>query len=164
GFIAAATAVQLGFAAAGAADSAALWRALLASTGIGLAGIAVGQVYGAALGRRLGRIARETEGIAEGDLARPPLRDRRADEIGRTARAFDRLVASQRELVKEMNETVVRMNATAGQFLASAQNQERGSTEQSSRSEERRVGKECRSRWGTDQEKERETPASARSE
>lgn len=113
-----------------------LWRSLLVTIIIALLGIAAGLLYGATLGRRLGRIAIETERIAEGDLSRPTLRDTRQDEIGRMARAFDLMVASQRELVSQMHDTVLQLNSAAEQFLTTAQQQERGSTEQSSAVEE----------------------------
>jgi methyl-accepting chemotaxis protein len=110
---------------------AVLWRSFLVTLLIALCAVAVGLGYGATLGKRLGRIALETERIAEGDLSRPALHDERGDEIGRMALAFDRMVGSQRELVGRMNETVLQLNSTAGQFLTTAQQQERGSTEQS---------------------------------
>jgi methyl-accepting chemotaxis protein len=113
-----------------------LLRSVLIAVLIVLAGAGLGVLYGSALGRRLARIAIESERIAEGDLSRPMSQDTRSDEIGRMARAFDRMVASQRELVRQMNETVLQLNTTAGQFRATAQQQERGSTEQSSAVEE----------------------------
>jgi methyl-accepting chemotaxis protein len=113
-----------------------LLRSIMVAISIALLGVLAGMGYGAALGRRLGRIAQETERIAEGDLSRPSLHDDRHDEIGRMARAFDRMVASQRGLVRQMHETVLQLNSTAGQFLATAQQQERGATEQSSAVEE----------------------------
>jgi methyl-accepting chemotaxis protein len=113
-----------------------LWRSLLVTLVIALTGVMIGLGYGATLGRRLGRIAHETERIAEGDLSRPTLRDERNDEVGRMARAFDRMVGSQRELVRQIHETVLQLNSTAGEFLSTAQEQERGSTEQSSAVEE----------------------------
>ena len=107
-------------------------RTLLFALVIAVVAGVIGIASGAVLGRRLGRIAMEAERIADGDLSRPMLRDGRNDEIGRTARAFDRLVTSQRELVRQMHETVVQLSATAGQFLSTSKEQERGSTEQSS--------------------------------
>ncbi|HEY5951293.1 MAG TPA: methyl-accepting chemotaxis protein [Kofleriaceae bacterium] len=126
-----------GFATAVKAErDALLLRTVLIAVVIGLFGAGIGVLYGGALGRRLRRIAVESERIAQGDLSRPLLQDTRRDEIGRMARAFDRMVASQRELVRQMNETVLQLNTTAGQFRATAQQQERGSTEQSSAVEE----------------------------
>lgn len=118
------------------ADSRTFWRNMLVALLIALGAMAVGLGYGAILGNRLGRIALETERIAEGDLSRPTLRDAQGDEVGRVARAFNRMVVSQRELVSRMNETVLQLNSTAGQFLTTAQQQERGATEQSSAVEE----------------------------
>ena len=113
-----------------------LFRSILVTLVIAIAAVGLGLGYGATLGRRLGRIALETERIAEGDLSRPLLRDAASDEIGRTARSFDLMVTSQRELVRQMHDTVLQLNSTAGQFLSTAQQQERGSTEQSSAVEE----------------------------
>jgi methyl-accepting chemotaxis protein len=113
-----------------------LSRGLLLTLIIAIAAVAVGLAYGSQLGRRLARIAVESERIAEGDLSRPMLADSRSDEIGRTARAFDRLLGGQRELVRQMHDTLLQLNSTAGQFFSTAQQQERGSTEQSSAVEE----------------------------
>jgi methyl-accepting chemotaxis protein len=113
-----------------------LFHSILVTLVIGIAAVVLGLGYGATLGRRLGRIAIETERIAEGDLSRPLLRDAAGDEIGRTARSFDQMVTSQRELVRQMHDTLLQLNSTAGQFLSTAQQQERGSTEQSSAVEE----------------------------
>lgn len=113
-----------------------LWRSLLVAFGIALVGIAAGLGFGTSLGRRLGRIAGESERIAEGDLSRPSLHEDHKDEIGRMARAFDRMVKSQRELVKQTHATVLQLNSSGGQFLATAQQSERGATEQSSAVEE----------------------------
>lgn len=113
-----------------------LLRSILVTLVIAIAAVMLGLGYGATLGRRLGRIAQETERIAEGDLSRPLLRDSAGDEIGRTARAFDLMVTSQRELVRQMHDTVLQLNSTAGQFFSTAQQQEHGSTEQSSAVEE----------------------------
>lgn len=113
-----------------------LSRGLLAMLVVAIGALVVGLGYGSQLGRRLVRIAVETERVAEGELSRPMLGDPRSDEIGRTSRAFDRLLASQRELVRQMHDTLLQLNATAGQFLSTAQQQERGSTEQSSAVEE----------------------------
>lgn len=125
-----------GIAAINDERDAILVRSVLIAILIVVFGGGLGVLYGTTLGRRLARIAIESERIAEGDLSRPLLQDTRRDEIGRMARAFDRMVTSQRELVRQMNETVLQLNTTAGQFRATAQQQERGSTEQSSAVEE----------------------------
>ncbi|MEK7705602.1 MAG: methyl-accepting chemotaxis protein [Myxococcota bacterium] len=57
---------------------------------------------------------------------------------GDLAAALVRMIASQRDMVKQIAETAVQVNSTAGEFFANAQQQERGATEQSSSVEETR--------------------------
>ncbi|MBI5547778.1 MAG: hypothetical protein HY901_28175 [Deltaproteobacteria bacterium] len=53
-------------------------------------------------------------------------------------RSLTRVLASQKELVQQINHTAVQLNAAAGDFLAGARQQERGASEQSSAVEETR--------------------------
>lgn len=116
-----------------------IWYSALIGGGIiGLAAILAGALLGHALGNRMRRIAEETEKMAEGDLSRPPLRDTRKDEVGRIARAVGAMADYQRELVKQLGDTALQLSSAAGEFLATAQQQERGATEQSSAVEETR--------------------------
>jgi methyl-accepting chemotaxis protein len=64
--------------------------------------------------------------VAEGDLSLT------SEVPGDLASAFNRMIVSQRDLVKQISETALQVNATSGEFFANAQQQERGATEQSS--------------------------------
>lgn len=70
--------------------------------------------------------------VASGDLSRE------TRLVGDLPSAFNRMIASQRELVRRITETAVQVTTAAGEFLASAQQQERGAIEQSSAVEENR--------------------------
>lgn len=72
------------------------------------------------------------QGVAAGDLSRT------TDMPGDLAAALNQMVAAQREMVKEIADTSVQLNAAASEFLANAQQQERGATEQASAVEETR--------------------------
>ncbi len=116
-----------------------VWRAsLLSGFVIALVGLLIGGLLGGRIASRLSSIAEETERIASGDLSRAKLPEDSKDEIGRLARAFNRMVASQRELVRQIADTALQLNTAAEEFLATAQQQERGATEQSSAVEETR--------------------------
>lgn len=116
-----------------------IWRSALFADGIiAMLAVLAGLLLGHGLGYRMKRIAIETEKMAEGDLSRPTLHDQSGDEVGRIARAFDAMVAYQRELVKQISDTVLQLNSSSGEFLATAQQQDRGATEQSSAVEETR--------------------------
>jgi methyl-accepting chemotaxis protein len=114
----------------------ALRRGALISIVIAFLAILLGLGYGTLLGRRLGAIAQESERTAGGDLSRPTLENESNDEVGRVVRAFNSMVQSQAQLVRQTHETAIQLNSTGRQFLATAQQQERGATEQSSAVEE----------------------------
>ena len=128
--------LDLSLDAVNAARARMLLHGLLVSLLVVLGAVAIGLFYGATIGRRLAGIAREAEGVARGDLDQDGLRDAAGDEVGRIARAFDRLLANQRELVHQMRDTLLQLRAAAAQFLSTAQEQQRGSLEQSSAAEE----------------------------
>lgn len=72
------------------------------------------------------------QGVAAGDLSRT------TDMPGDLAAALNQMVAAQRQLVQQIADTSVQLNAAASEFLANAQQQERGATEQASAVEETR--------------------------
>ena len=76
------------------------------------------------------------EKVAHGDLSHPPLVVGAEDDIGRMAGAFNRMLISQRNLVKQINDTAVQLNGVAGEFSENARQQEQGAREQSSSLEE----------------------------
>jgi methyl-accepting chemotaxis protein len=57
---------------------------------------------------------------------------------GDLALAFNQMIMSQRELVKQIRDTALQVNTGAAEFLASARQQQQGATEQSSAVEETR--------------------------
>ena len=120
-------------------ESRSIWSAsLLSGLVIAVVGLLIGGLLGGQIASRLSSIVEETERIASGDLSRAKLPEDSNDEIGRLARSFNRMVASQRELVRQIADTALQLNTAAEEFLATAQQQERGATEQSSAVEETR--------------------------
>lgn len=111
---------------------------LLASIFTALLGVVAMGMVAHGFARRIRRVAVEAESMSEGKLDRPPIGDESMDEIGRMARAFDRMVDNQRRIVREIGGTTAQLNSAAGQFLATARQQERGAMEQSSSVEETR--------------------------
>lgn len=103
-----------------------------------LGGLLVSIGVGSSWARRVGRMSRRAEQLAEGNLAIEDLDDASNDEIGRLGKSFNRMVANQRELVTQIAGSAVRINTTAGQILASCRQQEKGATEQSTAVEETR--------------------------
>ncbi len=85
---------------------------------------------------RLTVMAQVAEKVAHGDLSHPPLVVGAEDDIGRMASAFNRMLISQRNLVKQINDTAVQLNGVAGEFSENARQQEQGAREQSSSLEE----------------------------
>jgi methyl-accepting chemotaxis protein len=85
---------------------------------------------------RLSVMSDVAEKVAHGDLSHPPLQVGSDDDIGRMASAFNRMLISQRNLVKQINDTAVRLNGAAGEFSGNARQQEQGAREQSSSLEE----------------------------
>ncbi len=116
-----------------------VWRTAI---GVGLVmillALGVGMLLGQGLARRLAELATATAAMAEGDLSREVLGDKTDDEIGRLARSLEALVGTQRGLVSQITETAVQLNSAAGEFMATAQQQDRGATEQASAVEETR--------------------------
>lgn len=70
--------------------------------------------------------------VAAGDLSRT------TDMPGDLSDALNQMVAAQRELVRQIADTGVQLNAAASEFLANAQQQERGATDQASAVEQTR--------------------------
>ncbi len=119
--------------------SRSVWQTTLLLGGLIIAvGLFLAITFGRRIGGQLERIATETERVAQGDLSRPNLDIRSQDEIGRMATAFDAMVRNQREIVGQIAQVSVQLNTQVGEFLATAQNQARGATEQSSAVEETR--------------------------
>ncbi len=85
---------------------------------------------------RLTVMAEVAEKVAHGDLSHPPLVVGAEDDIGRMAGAFNRMLISQRNLVKQINDTAAQLGGTATEFSENAAQQEQGAREQSSSLEE----------------------------
>ncbi len=116
-----------------------VWKTAL---GVGLIVIALGLLMGRLLARgmvdRLARLAQQTEAMAAGDLAPVTFEVGSGDEIGRLARSLGKLAETQRRLVQQLTDTALQLNSAAGEFMATAQQQDRGATEQASAVEETR--------------------------
>jgi len=121
------------------AGSARVWRTALF---VGLAVIAIAMLMGLLLGQgiatRLASLATEAEAVAAGELSRRRMEESSQDEIGRLVRSFGKMMDNQRDLVSQITETTVQLNSAAGEFMATAQQQDRGATEQASAVEETR--------------------------
>lgn len=85
---------------------------------------------------RLGVMAEVAEKVAHGDLSHPPLVIGTQDDVGRMASAFNRMLISQRNLVKQIADSSVQLNTASTEFAANARQQEQGAREQSSSLEE----------------------------
>jgi methyl-accepting chemotaxis protein len=70
--------------------------------------------------------------VADGDLGQTTTLE------GDLAQAFNRMIVSQRQLVKQIRDTALQVTTGAAEFLASARSAEHGATEQSSAVEETR--------------------------
>jgi methyl-accepting chemotaxis protein len=66
----------------------------------------------------LKEISRVTERMASGDLTVSVPSDHRADEVGTLAQTFHRMVASQRDMTREIREGVNVLTSSAGEILA----------------------------------------------
>lgn len=116
-----------------------VWRtALLVGAVMFLLALFVGWLLGQGIASRLAGLAAATEAMAAGDLSRHDLADKGEDEVGRLAKSLEGLVGTQRGLVSQITETAVQLNSAAGEFMATAQQQDRGATEQASAVEETR--------------------------
>lgn len=81
--------------------------------------------------RRLQILVDAAEKVSRGDLSRAQLPGESEDDIGRMTASFNRMLDSQRQLVRRIAETAVQLSSAASQFAANATQQERGATEQS---------------------------------
>jgi methyl-accepting chemotaxis protein len=80
----------------------------------------------------LGELAENVQRLAAGDLASYVAGG------GDLSQAFNQLVSHQRSLVEQIRETALLLTSSGTEFLASAEQQERGAVEQSSSVEEQR--------------------------
>lgn len=101
------------------------------STAMLLVGVAIALGLGRSLTRRMQVLVEAAEAVAQGDLTRTAAGAEAEDDVGRLAAAFNRMVVSQRQLVKQITETAVQLSTSASEFSANAQQQERGASEQS---------------------------------
>jgi methyl-accepting chemotaxis protein len=69
--------------------------------------------------------------IADGDLARMRIGERGGDEVGQMARAFERMLGSQRQMVRQIATTSQKLADAAQEMQAGTQNQEEAITRQS---------------------------------
>lgn len=83
-----------------------------------------------AMNDNLGCLASHVIRVADGDLSGS------VDIEGELASAFNRMLASQRELVRQIAETATQVNSSAAEFLSNAKQQEGGATNQSTAVEE----------------------------
>lgn len=106
--------------------------------GVIMLAFAFGVAYavGRFISRRLAVMAEVAEKVAHGDLSHPPLEAGAQDDVGRMAAAFNRMLISQRNLVKQIADTAVQLNKAANEFSMNARQQEQGAREQSSSIEE----------------------------
>ena len=88
------------------------------------------------ISRRLVNMATIADRVANGDLSAQPLDDAWGDEVGSMARSFNRVLASQRELVKQISGSAESISSTSSEFISNAQEQEQGLREQSATIEE----------------------------
>jgi methyl-accepting chemotaxis protein len=77
------------------------------------------------MNRNLRRLSEQAARVAEGDLGAT------VDVEGELADAFNRMVRSQHELVRQIAGTARQLNRAAGEFVANASAQEHGATRQS---------------------------------
>lgn len=116
------------------------WRALTTTAAIAsvvlVGAFLVAYLMARYLSGRLAVMSNVAEKVAHGDLSHPPLEIGAQDDIGRMASAFNRMLVSQRNLVKQIADTAVQISGAAGEFSANARQQEQGAREQSSSLEE----------------------------
>lgn len=110
--------------------------ALVIAVSIGVLGLGVAFLLARILSARLAAMASVAEKVAEGDLSHSPLEEGSHDEIGRLAEAFNRMLVSQRTLVKQIADTAHQLAGSAADVSANAHQQEQGAREQSSSIEE----------------------------
>ncbi|MFT3696754.1 MAG: HAMP domain-containing protein [Kofleriaceae bacterium] len=68
--------------------------------------------------RRLRAIANVASAVAEGDLDQPPIEDRRSDEIGMLASAFNKMVSQLKELISRAAKQAHEEQARLGKLVA----------------------------------------------
>lgn len=88
------------------------------------------------------RLEQHVNRVARGDLSTPIAME------GDLAAAFNQMIANQRELVEQISRTSAQVSSVAAEFLATAQQQQRGAVEQSSAVEQNRRTMETLARSG----------------
>jgi methyl-accepting chemotaxis protein len=101
-------------------------------------GLSVAYALGSTSASRLRLLADASEAIANGDLTINLHQDPRADEIGRMASSFSKMLLNQRELVTQIARTAQRISQTSDQILSSSERQAQGALEQSASVEDTR--------------------------
>lgn len=113
-----------------------LRTSIFAALLIGVLGLGTAFAVARFLAKRVSAMVAVAEKVAQGDLSHRPLETGSEDEIGRMALAFNRMLISQRTLVKEIGDTAYQLAGGAGDVSANARQQEQGAREQSSSIEE----------------------------
>ncbi|MEN9581384.1 MAG: hypothetical protein RJA70_4393 [Pseudomonadota bacterium] len=92
----------------------------------------IGDVIGSfnAMNRNFKQLSERVAEVANGNLSETLTLD------GDLANALNRMVLSQRELVRQIGGTATQLNSSSGEFFANAKQQERGATTQSTAVEE----------------------------
>ncbi|WCK53929.1 methyl-accepting chemotaxis protein [Aneurinibacillus sp. Ricciae_BoGa-3] len=102
---------------------------MLAATALA---IAIGLLYGRAIGRPLRDLAKHANSVAEGDLTVDPLTVKSSDEIGQLSEAFNKMVENLHRIVANVERAADELAATSQEMAASTEEVTAAVTEVSS--------------------------------